>query len=243
MAKASLNRDDLTIEALDQILDAIGYDSDTQVRVLRRDDGREVLIVQANRFSVTRLYVTGRPDGRLIDGFESLHALVRHRLEEFKSEHETDAGFSLEPATWRRLFAESADRYVRYLFCSGIHRWGDVERDTRTNLDTCDLARRYADDELAWGIYQYKGYILMMNTIARAELALEGGAIQDVGKVLMEGIDKIGGFCRECLLSGHPEAEATTREHYLSNLLRYREGLIHDGRLPDAAREDPRNVV
>ena len=243
MAKRSLNRDDLTMEALDQILDALGFDENEQIRCVQREDGREALLLQMNRFSLVRLYVTGRPDGKRIEGHDSYYEWVLARIEDYKKEKGSDIGFQMDTKEWQVLFSESADRYVRYLLFSGIQRWQDVERDTRTNVHVADLARRYADDDVAWSIYQYKGYILMMNTIARAELALAEKDPQEATAILSEGLEKIGTYCRECLLNGHPDAEAVTREHYLANLLKYRAELIHDGRLPDAAREDPSNVV
>lgn len=243
MTRRSLNRHDVLIEALDQVLDALGFDEEAQVRLFRRADGRDVLLLQMNRFSLVRLYVTGRPDGKRIHGHDSYYEWVLSRLEAYKREHGSDVGFHLDGDEWQALFAESADRYVRYLLFSGIQRWRDVERDTQTNLHVADLARRYADDQIAWNIYQYKGYMLMMNTVARAELALADDDSLRATAVLAEGLEKIGAYCRECLLSGHPEVEAVTREHYLASLLRYREELLHDGRLPDAGREDSRNVV
>jgi len=243
MAKRSLNIDDLTIEALDQVFDALGFDENAQIRVVRRADGREVLLLQVNRFSLVRLYVTGRPDGKRINGFDSYYDYVLARIEAFKKENGSDIGFRMETNEWLALFSESADRYIRYLLFSGIQRWQDVERDTRTNMHVADLARRHADDEIAWGIYQYKGYMLMMNTIARAELALADDDPQTAAAILAEGLEKIGAYCRECLLNGHPEAEAVTREHYLANLLKYRDELIHDGRLPNADQKDRSNIV
>lgn len=239
-----VNRDDALMEALDQLFEALGFDEEVQVRIFRRADGREVLLLQMNRFSVVRLYVTGRPDGRRVEGYDSYYDWVRARLEGYKKEHHgSDGGFHLERNEWEALFAESADRYIRYLLFSGIQRWSDVERDTRTNIHVADWARRYADDEIAWNIYQYKGYMLMMNTIARTELALVEKDLVRAESVLSEGFEKIGAYCRECLLSGHPEVEAVTRERYMANLLRYREELIHDGRLPERDREDPKTIV
>lgn len=243
MAKRATNSDNATMEALDQVLDAIGFDEQSQIRTVRREDGREALLLQMNRFSLVRLYVTGRPDGKRIEGFDSYYDWVLARIEAFKNENGSDIGFRMEAGEWQKLFAESADRYTRYVLFSGIQRWHDVERDTRTNTHVADLARRFADDDVAWAIYQYKGYILMMNTIARAELALADGNSSDASATFAEGLEAIGAYCRECLLSGHPEAEAVTREHYIANLLKYRDDLVHDGRLPDAARQDPRNVV
>jgi hypothetical protein len=234
---------DLLIEALDRTLEALGYDEDRQMRVVTRADGREVLLIQANRFSVSRIYVRGRPDGKRIEGHDCYFDLVRARWNERRDACGSDAAFELSPEEWRTLFAEAADRYVRYLLFAGIQRWNEVEGDTRMNLDLCDFARRYAPEEIAWSIYQYKGYILMMNSIAQAELAFRREAPDEAQQHVARGIERIGAYCRECLLTGHPEAEAVTREHYLANILKYREELVLDGRLPDAAREDPTNIV
>ena len=243
MSKNSRSRPDLAIEALDGALAVLEYDEDNQIRVLQRDDGREVVVVQANSFNVSRLYVTGRPDGRRVEGYDSYFDLVRDKLRAHKEERGADVGFEMDEEDWALLFAESYDRYLRYLFFSGLDRWEDVKRDTDENLIVCAWAIRYAEDEMAWKVYQHKGYILMMNSIARAELALEDEDEPLADREIARGIDKIGAFCRECMLTEHEDAEQLTREHYLANMLKYRDELVTDGRLEQASREDPRNVV
>ena len=243
MTKKTPNDTDALLDAIDEVFDGLGFDDEKQVRLFQREDGREVIVIQANAFSLSRLYVDGRPDGKRIGEFDSYFSLVEHEIEAYRAEHGSDAGFELEPEMWGELFDEARDRYARYLFFAGIERWEDVERDTRMNLTVCDWARRYADEETAWGVYQYKGYILMMHAIAEAELALERMDLEGAANKIEEGIEKIGAYCRECLLSGHEDAEQITREHYLANILKYRDDLIMDGRLPEAGRSDPRNVV
>ncbi|MDA1191045.1 MAG: DNA helicase UvrBC [Candidatus Poribacteria bacterium] len=234
---------DLLIEALDRTMDALGFDGDHQVRVIERADGREIVLVQANAFSVSRLYVTGRPDGKKIGEFDSWFEKIQARLEQHRKEHGTDFGMRIERDEWTALYAEARDRYVRYLFFSGIQRWEDVERDTFQNITVCDWARRYAEEDTAWDVYQYKGYILMMNAIARAELALEEDDLDAAERHIQQGLDSIGAYCRECVKDGHEDAEQVTREHYLANMIKYRDELVMDGRLPNAGRDDPRNVV
>lgn len=243
MAKNSRSRPDLAIEALDGALAVLEYDEDAQIRVLTRDDGREVVVVQANAFNVSRLYVTGRPDGRRVEEYDSYFELVLDKVRAHKREHGANVGFLMDAEAWNLLFAESYDRYLRYLFFSGLDRWADVKRDTDENLIVCAWAMRYADEETAWRVYQHKGYILMMNAIARAELALEDGDEPLADREIARGIDRIGAYCRECVLADHTDAEQLTREHYLANMLKYRDELVTTGRLEEASREDPRNVV
>ena len=243
MTKKTENTTDDAVDALDETLAELGYDDDQQVRVLQRSDGREVVLIQANPFSLSRLYATGRPDGELIQGWDSHFAMIDARLKEYRDQHGTDMGFKIEEDEWDAIFEEARDRYVRYLFFSGIQRWEDVERDTAANMTVCDWAKRYADEETAWRVYQFKGYIIMMNAIARAELAFGNENIEDAQNQIAQGIEQIGAYCKECLLLGHPDAEQITRDHYLANILKYREEAVIDGRLPDVQREDPSNVV
>ena len=243
MAKTEDDRKDHIVEALDETLDDLGYDEAEQVRVFERSDGREVVLIQANAFSLSRLYAIGRPDGKMIEGYDSYFSLVEARLEAYREKHSSDLGFIITEDEWTELFDEARDRYVRYLFFSGIQRWEDVKRDTATNLTLCDWALRYADEETAWQVYQYKGYIIMMNAIAHAELAFERNKVEEAQKHIARGIEQIGAYCRECVLAGHQDAEQVTRDHYLANILKYREDAVLEGRLPDVGRDDPRNVV
>ena len=87
------------------------------------------------------------------------------------------------------------------------------------------MAKKYAPSEIAWESYQYKGYMLMMNSMANAELCLmeddRPGALDQVNL----GIQRIGKFCGECLRENYGDAENVTRERYLSNLIEFRSDL------------------
>jgi hypothetical protein len=87
------------------------------------------------------------------------------------------------------------------------------------------MGKKYAPSDIAWESYQYKGYILMMNSMANAELCLmeddREGALDQVNL----GIQHIGKFCGECLRENYGDAENVTRERYLSNLIEFRSDL------------------
>ena len=123
------------------------------------------------------------------------------------------------------LFEESFHRYTRYLLFAGIKRWQDVQRDTAANIDVTNLARECAPSEIAWRSYQYKGYMLMMHSIANAELSLQADDNAAALRHIDAGIRQIGEFCGECLREEHGEAENITRERYLSNLIEFRSDL------------------
>lgn len=226
------------VESIDQVLEEMRRLSrEKAVHCLRLTDEREVVIVLSNDMTVSRLYVTGRPDGRRPHGRDSYYDYFSELLDGYVEQNGSDEGFELATEEWQLLFREGTDRYVRYLFFSSIKRWGDVERDTRMNMDLCEMAKKYAPSDIAWQIYQYKGYILMMHTMARAEQKLMHNEQSEALSVLDEGIEALGQFCGICLREEHEDAENITRENYLHNLVQYRADLESIGqRLEERVR-------
>ena len=225
MATNQVERNTRLVRALDEILDSLAFDVARPIKVLKLEEGKEVVVVQSNAFTISRIYTSGRPDGKRPHGRESYYEYFSEQLEDYKQQHGTDEGFGLTPEDWRVLFRESYDRYTRYLLFAGIKRWADVKRDTDTNLATTNMAKKYAPSDVAWESYQYKGYMLMMNSMANAELRLmeddRPGALDEVNL----GIQQIGKFCGECLRENYGDAENVTRERYLSNLIEFRSDL------------------
>ncbi len=225
MSNDTIQRNTRWVQALDRILQVINLDEDHPVRILTIEDGREVVVVQPNAFTVSRIYASGRPDGARPHGMDSYYDYIRGKLEVHAKDNGSLDGFELTEEEWDTLFEESFHRYTRYLLFAGIRRWEDVRRDTDINLTVTNMAREYAPSEIAWRSYQYKGYMLMMNSIAKAELCLQeddtDAALQHIDK----GIQNIGEFCGECLREEHGEAENITRERYLSNLIEFRSDL------------------
>jgi len=217
-----IGRNTELVKKIDEIMDTLNFDLDEPVKVLQIADGREVVIIQSNSFTISRIYSTGRPDGKRPHGRESYFTYFKEQLKDYRETNGTDEGFSLTPEDWHVLFNESSDRYVRYLLFTGIKRWEDVKRDTETNLAVCNFAKKYSPDEIAWSMYQYKGYIIMMNTIAKAEISLKENNLKKALEDIDYGINQIGKFCAECLREGHEDSENITRERYLSNLIEFR---------------------
>ena len=225
MATNQVERNTRLVRALDEILDSLSFDVAHPIKVLKLAEGKEVVVVQSNEFTISRIYTSGRPDGKRPHGRESYYEYFCEQLEDYKQQHSSDEGFGLTPEDWRVLFRESYDRYTRYLLFAGIKRWADVKRDTDTNLAVTNMGKKYAPSDIAWESYQYKGYILMMNSMANAELRLmeddREGALDQVNL----GIQRIGKFCGECLRENYGDAENVTRERYLSNLIEFRSDL------------------
>ena len=225
MANDSIQRNTRWVQTFDRILESLNLDEERPVSVLQIEDGREVVIVQPNAFTISRIYATGRPDGMRPHGVDSYYDYFFARLRTYEEAHGTREGFELESEEWETLFEESFHRYTRYLLFAGIKRWKDVQRDTATNLAVTNLARECAPSEIAWRSYQYKGYMLMMHSIAKAELRLQEDDTATALQEIDTGIQQIGEFCGECLREEHGEAENITRERYLSNLIEFRSDL------------------
>ena len=225
MTTNQVERNTRLVRALDEILDSLSFDVAHPIKVLKLAEGKEVVVVQSNAFTISRIYTSGRPDGKRPHGRESYYEYFCEQLEDYKQQHGSDEGFGLTPEDWRVLFRESYDRYTRYLLFAGIKRWAEVKRDTNTNLAVTNMAKKFAPSEIAWESYQYKGYMLMMNSMANAELCLmeddRPGALDQVNL----GIQRIGKFCGECLRENYGDAENVTRERYLSNLIEFRSDL------------------
>lgn len=225
MANDSIQRNTRWVQTFDRILEMVNLDADRPVSVLQIEDGREVIVVQPNAFTISRIYATGRPDGMRPHGLDSYYDYFFAKLQEHEEQHGTREGFQLESEEWDILFEESFHRYTRYLLFAGIKRWQDVQRDTATNIAVTNLARECAPSEIAWQSYQYKGYMLMMHSIANAELSLQENDGEAALRHIDTGIQQIGEFCGECLREEHGEAENITRERYLSNLIEFRSDL------------------
>ena len=243
MANDSIQRNTRWVQTFDRILEMLNLDADRPVSVLRIEDGREVIVVQPNAFTISRIYATGRPDGMRPHGVDSYYDYFFAKLRTYEEEHDTRAGFELAPDEWEILFEESFHRYTRYLLFAGIKRWQDVQRDTAANIDVTNLARECAPSEIAWQSYQYKGYMLMMHSIATAELSLQSGDSAAALRHIDAGIQQIGEFCGECLREEHGEAENITRERYLSNLIEFRSDLETLETEPAESESDEEDIL
>ncbi len=242
MSNDSVQRNTRWVQALDRLLQVLNLDDEHPVRILTIEDGREVVVVQPNAFTVSRIYATGRPDGQRPHGMDSYYEYYLRKLKIYEDDNGKRDGFELAEEDWENLFEESFYRYTRYLLFSGIKRWEDVRRDTEMNLTVTNLAREFAPEAIAWRSYQFKGYMIMMNSIAKAELSLQEDDPETAMHHIDLGIQQIGEFCGECLREEHEDAENITRERYLSNLIEFRsdlEAIGSDGNdSKDSADED-----
>src|SRR5256714_5392215 len=143
-----------------------------KVRKVAGLDGKEKLQLRID-LGVLQMELTGRPDGVRPHNCESL--LAYHQL---RAAHALAQGntYSLTAEQCAELQQEGIQYYHRYLSLFQINDFAAVVRDTQRNLDLFDFVAAHTDrDELAWSMQQFRPYVLMMNTRAKASILLATG--------------------------------------------------------------------
>jgi hypothetical protein len=144
--------------------------------------------------------LNGRPDGVRPHGCESLLHYHQAKLAAVKAGDKT---YSLSEADVSALQQEGAQYYHRYLSLFQLRDFQNVIRDTERNLEMLDFVSDYATDEDSkWNLEQFRPYVLMMNTRARASLELKEGNTGGAVKMIEAGKLKIEAFYRSI---GQPE--------------------------------------
>ena len=173
-----------------------------QVRKITGSDGREKLQLRLD-MGVLQMEMSGRPDGREPHGAESELQFQMDRAEQ------TGADFELSEDDVGELQSEGVQYYHRYLALFQLGDWQSVIRDTKRNLDMFAFVQKYApDDEAAWGVLQFRPYVMMMNTRAKANLAIEKDDVDAAIKLVEKGITGIEKFVKD----HNREGEADTSE-------------------------------
>src|SRR5437868_10156412 len=192
---------------LNTILKDWPYESGTvKVRKITGLDGREKLQLRVD-LGVLQIEITGRPDGRRPHNCESL--LEYHRKRATRSEQKGEA-YELSPEQCAELQQEGIQYYHRYLSLFQINDFAGVVRDTQRNLDLFDFVAAHTDhDELSWTLQQFRPYVLMMHTRARASILLAQGKFPEAMTEIQRGRDAIADFFQR---SNFPELAAKSSE-------------------------------
>lgn len=185
-----------------------------KVRKILGNDGREKIQLRID-LGVIQMETTGRPDGFEPHDCESL--LEYHRTRAEKAEKKGNK-LELTPDEVGELQAEGIQYYHRYIALFQLSDYLGVIRDTQRNLEMFDFVSEHAPNEdLAWSVEQFTPYVRMMNTRAKASLAIEREDIPEAVKLIEKGIDKIREFYAD---TENPELEQQSPEiQFLSEWL------------------------
>src|SRR5438046_7312663 len=158
---------------LNTLLQDWPYESGTiKVRKIAGLDGREKLQLRVD-LGVLQMEMTGRPDGQRPHNCESL--LEYHQKRAARAEEKGEA-YELTSEQCAELQQEGIQYYHRYLSLFQINDFAGVVRDTQRNLDLFTFVTEHTDrDELSWSLQQFRPYVLMMNTRAKASILLAQG--------------------------------------------------------------------
>jgi hypothetical protein len=181
----------MSFDLSDQLRDWPYEPGQLQVRKIVGSDGREKLQLRLD-MGVLQMEMTGRPDGREPHGAVSE---LEHQMERAEKAGED---FELSEDDVGELQAEGVQYYHRYLALFQLGDWAGVIRDTKRNLEMFSFVAKYSsDDDAAWSVQQFRPYVLMMNTRAKANLALEKDDVDAAIALVEKGVAAIEKFLKD----------------------------------------------
>ncbi|CAN5531715.1 UvrB/UvrC motif-containing protein [soil metagenome] len=177
-----------------------------KVRKILGLDGREKLQLRID-LGMLQMEMTGRPDGVRPHNCESLLQYHQRRAERAETRGDT---YELSAEQCSELQQEGIQYYHRYLSLFQINDFAAVIRDTQRNLELFQFVSEHTDrDDLVWTFQQFRPYVLMMNTRAKASILLGEGKFADAMGEIEEGRDAILDFFQQ---SNFPEMAQKSSE-------------------------------
>lgn len=178
-----------------------------QVRKIVGDDGAEKIQLRLD-LGLIQMNVAGRPDGMRPHGFESLLAYHQHKAREAVRR---GGGYVLSADDCGDLQQEGLQYYHRYVSLLQLEEFAAVVRDTERNLDLFEFVGGHAENaELVESFVQFRPYVLMINTRARASIELAQDNLAGALREIDEGRERILEAYRE---SGRDEEDAPEVTH------------------------------
>ncbi len=177
-----------------------------KVRKITGLDGREKLQLRVD-LGVLQMEMSGRPDGQRPHKCESL--LEYHQKRAARAE-EKGQPYELTPEQCAELQQEGIQYYHRYLSLFQINDFAGVVRDTQRNLDLFTFVAEHTDrEELSWSLQQFRPYVLMMSTRAKASILLGQSKFGEAMAEIERGRDAIADFFQN---SNFPELVSKSSE-------------------------------
>lgn len=179
------------------ILDGWDYEpGSVNVRIVRGLEGQEKVQMRVD-LGLLQMEMDGRPDGSRPHGAESLLDYLRAKANRTQGAAHSDE-FRLSDGECEELLREALQYYYRHLSFFHLGRYDLAARDTERNLRLFAFVRQYATTEQAkWRFDQYRPYVLMMNTRARALPTYEAKRYRESLQIVDEGISAIRQFLAE----------------------------------------------
>lgn len=177
-----------------------------KVRKILGSDGKEKLQLRID-LGLIQMETSGRPDGLEPHNCESLLEYHQGRAARLEKKGET---FTLTPEEVGEMQQEGIQYYHRYISLFQLSDFLGVIRDTQRNLEMFEFVTKHApNEEASWSVEQFTPYVRMMNTRAKASIALEREDFPEAMRLIEKGMEKIRAFYAA---SGNAETEAQSPE-------------------------------
>ena len=159
-----------------------------KVRRILGTDGKEKIQLRID-LGVIQMETIGRPDGERPHGCESLLTFHLALAQEKETAHEQ---YLLSPDDVSELQQEGIQYYHRYISLFQLNDFTGVIRDTQRNIELFNFVSRHGGtEEYSHSLEQFRPYVLMMNTRARASMELERGDFAGAIRQIERGRQKI----------------------------------------------------
>ena len=159
-----------------------------KARKILGSDGRGKIQLRID-LGLIQMETIGRPDGKKPHGCESL--LLYHQVRAREKE-EAGSKYLLSPEECSELQQEGIQYYHRYISFFQLNDFGGVIRDTQRNLDMFSFVASHVErEDIVASFEQFKPYVLMMNTRAKAAIELERDDFSSAERQILRGLEKI----------------------------------------------------
>jgi hypothetical protein len=159
-----------------------------KVRRILGSDGKEKIQLRID-LGVIQMETAGRPDGERPHGCESL---LGYHLALAQEKEGTNEPYQLSPEEVSELQQEGIQYYHRYISLFQLNDFQGVIRDTQRNIDLFNFVNQHGGgEEFSMSLEQFRPYVIMMNTRARASIELELGDFSSALRQIERGREKI----------------------------------------------------
>ena len=161
------------------------------VRKIETEDGTTKLQLRMD-LGLLQMEETGRPDGKRPFGHETMLAHVEKLLRTYVEVEGSESGFQMTDDDCNRLQIESMQFYHRRISWLALAEYAGAEADAIHNLRIIELVDAHApSDHWRDAFVQWRPFVLLHRTVARARQAWAKQAYDDAMKLIDEGINEI----------------------------------------------------
>jgi len=176
---------------ISDILKRWEYDPENTIRIIRADNGREVLQVR-QPLGVEQYELEGRPDGTKPMSKDTFLQVLEEKLSKHIIKNANDKDFAISHEDFMLLQNEGILYYYRYLQLFQLGDFSRTVQDTDHNLQICELSEKYCElEEDKNSILQYEPYIRRINAISKAMLDIKNNKKDTAKSILENAIQEI----------------------------------------------------